>query len=390
MKSSRWILWFCYFLFKAVSGKPQVNLGLSFALVPSQEDYFISTGAQDVPKPSIFKIEPIPSTSHEISDNEPSGLLIDMGKFVKSSFDKLTNLVKPQSETTYDAPPPVKTYSLEEPASFSAPTGGSAGQQMGVFVPAPAPPSPNYLSKAESIESKWKRRKEVLEEFTKGPKAVGLSYSNIGKFQGKFNTANPQTRNKKPSNNKKKPLKKPSLKSTFAPTKEEIDRRPIVFFDITIDGVPAGTVFFELFNETVPKTAENFRILSTGERGYGYKNSVFHRIVPGYIVQGGDFTSRDGNGQMSIYGGLFEDENFLVPHDSPGMLSMANEGPDTNGSQFFITVTKLNKLDGKHVVFGRVHDSTSYELVEKINKECGREDGKVIKKVKIINTGQFR
>ena len=94
---------------------------------------------------------------------------------------------------------------------------------------------------------------------------MGLTYSNIGKFQGKFNTANPQTRNKKPSNNKKKkPLKKPSLKSTFAPTKEEIDRRPIVFFDITIDGVPAGTVFFELFNETVPKTAENFRILSTG------------------------------------------------------------------------------------------------------------------------------
>ena len=104
---------------------------------------------------------------------------------------------------------------------------------------------------------------------------MGLSYSNIGKFQGKFNTANPpQTRNKKPSNNnKKKPLKKPSLKSTFAPTKEEIDRRPIVFFDITIDGVPAGTVFFELFNETVPKTAENFRILSTGTQ-WGQRFSV--------------------------------------------------------------------------------------------------------------------
>ena len=112
-----------------------------------------------------------------------------------------------------------------------------------------------------------------------GPKAVGLSYSNIGKFQGKFNTANPQTRNKKPSNkNKKKPLKKPSLKSTFAPTKEEIDRRPIVFFDITIDGVPAGTVFFELFNETVPKTAENFRILSTGTQ-WGQTISVVLAII---------------------------------------------------------------------------------------------------------------
>ena len=133
-----------------------------------------------------------------------------------------------------------------------------------------------------------------------------------------------------------------------------------------------------------------YHFFSPGERGEGYKNSVFHRIVPGYIVQGGDYTSRDGNGQKSIYGEYFEDENFLIPHDSPGMLSMANEGPDSNGSQFFITVTKLPKLNGKHVVFGRIHDDTSYNLMEKINMECGGEDGKPTKVVKIVNGGQYR
>ena len=235
--------------------------------------------------------------------------------------------------------------------------------QLGAFVP----PAKNQLVS----NPKWKRKQELSSK-------------------GKHPTAKLPT-----LQNLQSKKKKPSLKSTFAPTKSEIDRRPIVFFDLTIDGVPAGTVFFELFNETVPKTAENFRVLTTGkytktgdspgrekispefsnplktqndpkilqipgkhsfkklsrgyeslifrpcalcvnathnflcahvagERGYGYKNSVFHRIVPGYIVQGGDFTTGTGTGQKSIYGGgqLFEDENFLVPHDSPGTNRM--------------------------------------------------------------------
>ncbi|KAI9337361.1 cyclophilin-like domain-containing protein [Zopfochytrium polystomum] len=136
---------------------------------------------------------------------------------------------------------------------------------------------------------------------------------------------------------------------------------PIVFFDIAIAGQPVGRIKMELFKDVVPKTAENFRQLCTGEYKrngvpQGYKNCQFHRIIKDFMVQGGDFLKGDGTGSMSIFGDKFEDENFQLKHSSPGLLSMANSGPNTNGCQFFITCAKTDFLDGKHVVFGRLID----------------------------------
>jgi peptidylprolyl isomerase len=168
---------------------------------------------------------------------------------------------------------------------------------------------------------------------------------------------------------------------------------PRVFFDIKIGDTNAGRIVFELFADVVPDTAENFRALCTGEKGTGrsgkplhYKGSHFHRIIKQFMCQGGDFTRGNGTGGESIYGAKFKDENFKLTHDRPFLLSMANAGPGTNGSQFFITTVVTPWLDGKHVVFGEVVEGS--EIV-KAMEAVGSSSGSTSQRVEIADCGQL-
>ncbi len=161
---------------------------------------------------------------------------------------------------------------------------------------------------------------------------------------------------------------------------------PRVFFNIRIGSENIGKMVMELFSDVVPKTAENFRCLCTGEKGFGYKGSPFHRVIPQFMCQGGDFTRQNGTGGKSVYGSRFEDENFKLKHTSPGVLSMANSGPNTNGSQFFICTAKTEWLDNKHVVFGHVIEGL--DVMRKMEK-VGTQSGKTSRPVVITDCGEL-
>ena len=164
-----------------------------------------------------------------------------------------------------------------------------------------------------------------------------------------------------------------------------------VFFDIAIDNMDAGRIEMDLFCST-PRTSENFRALCTGEKGRArrsgkplhFKDSIFHRVIPGFMAQGGDFTNFNGTGGESIYGEKFPDENFKHKHVGPGVLSMANSGPGTNGSQFFMCFDKFPHLDGKHVVFG--HVSKGYETLGAMER-FGSRSGRTSREIKIKDCG---
>lgn len=178
-----------------------------------------------------------------------------------------------------------------------------------------------------------------------------------------------------------------STEAAVEPAGKKKRQNPKCYIDISMNDQYTGRIVVELRADVVPMTAENFRCLCTHEKGFGFRKSSFHRIIPGFMCQGGDFTKHDGTGGKSIYGKKFEDENFVLKHTGSGILSMANSGANTNGSQFFLCTEKTDWLDGKHVVFGTVVQGL--DVVRKM-EGVGSESGKTKKKVVIEDCGEVK
>ena len=164
-------------------------------------------------------------------------------------------------------------------------------------------------------------------------------------------------------------------------------KKSVVFLDITVNNNYIGRIEIQLHNDITPLTAENFRSLCVGDKGYTYKGCNFHRVIPNFMLQSGDITNFNGTGGMSIYGRSFNDENFVLKHTGPGILSMANSGPNTNSSQFFITTVATPWLDGGHVVFGRVINGLNVvKTIETYGSQSGQTNGNIT----IVNCGQLQ
>jgi len=240
-------------------------------------------------------------------------------------------------------------------------------------------PSPNAqvaeLDYSPAVLSLWGAKDEEAAETWRQQKIE--DFENGGKMKEKYETM--------------EKLKEWLDEKVYGPggTKDKtlkIRGNPRVFFDVTVGDAEPGRIVMQLRKDVVPKTAENFRQLCTGEPGFGYKDSIFHRVIPGFMCQGGDFTNHNGTGGKSIYGEKFADENFTLKHTGPGVLSMANAGPGTNGSQFFLCTAKTTWLDGKHVVFGKV--VKGMDVVKGV-EAVGSQGGETSQSVKVVDSGEI-